>query len=191
MAKTMDLPAARLARIGGALYVTIIVLGVTEAAFIRERLVVSGNPAATAHNLSAMETLWRLGIASDFVVLICSIVLAMILYRLLRPVSSFLAGVAVFFNLVSLSVEAVADLLMVAAIVPLGHAKYLSAFTADQRVAFSSLSIRMYDYGFGVALIFFGVECVILGFLIYRSTYLPRTVGVLMTAAGAAYLINS
>jgi hypothetical protein len=49
----------------------------------------------------------------------------------------------------------------------------------------------MYDYGFGVALIFFGVECVILGYLIYRSTYLPKAVGVLMVAAGASYLINS
>ena len=181
----------RLARIGGALYVTIIVLGFCEAALIREPIVISGNAAATAANLMSMQSLWRLGIAADLVVLSCSIALAMILYRLLRPVSSLLAGIAIFFNLVSLTVEAVADLLLVAATLPLGHLPYLGAFTPDQRAAMSSLAIREYEYGFGVALIFFGFECVILGYLIYRSGYLPKAVGVGMYAAGTSYLINS
>ncbi|HJP59051.1 MAG TPA: DUF4386 domain-containing protein, partial [Gemmatimonadaceae bacterium] len=181
----------RLSRIGGGLYVTIIVLGFCEAALIREPIVVSGNAAATAANLMSMQGLWRLGIASDFVVLCCSIVLAMILYRLLRPVSSFLAGVAVLLNLVSFAVEATANLVLVAAMLPLSKASYLNAFTDDQKFAFSSLAIREYNYGFGAALIFFGLECVILGYLIYRSGYLPKTVGVLMCAAGTAYLVNS
>ncbi len=191
MATRAGVSVRRLSRIGGALYVTIIVLGFTEAAFIREPIVVSGNAAATAANLTSMESLWRLSIASDYLVLICSIALVMILYRLLRPVNLLLARIAVCFNLVSLTVEAVADLLLVAALLPLGRASYLGAFTADQRVALSSLAIRQFDYGFGAALIFFGVECLILGHLIYESGYLPKPVGVLMAAAGAAYLINS
>jgi hypothetical protein len=181
----------RLARIGGALYVTVIVLGFCEAALIRERLVVSGNAALTAENLRSMAGLWRIGIASDFVVLCCSIVLAMILYRLLSPVNALLAAIAIFFNLVCCAVEAVADLILVAAILPLGRAYYLSAFTSDQRSALTSFAIAEYNYGFGAALIFFGFECLILGYLIYFSDYLPKIVGALMFAAGTAYLINS
>jgi hypothetical protein len=115
----------------------------------------------------------------------------MILYRLLSPVNSLLAGIAIFFNLVSLTVEAVADLILVAVILPLGHAPYLGAFTPDQRSAVTYLAMVEYDYGFGAALIFFGFECLILGYLIYRSGYLPKIIGGLMFAAGSCYLINS
>ena len=181
----------RLSRIGGGLYITIIVLGFCEAALIRERLVVAGNAALTAENLRSMESLWRIGIASDFVVLACSIVLAMILYRLLSPVNPLLAGIAIFFNLVTFAVEAVSDLMLVGAILPLDRASYLNAFTPDQRSAMTQLAVAEYDYGFGAALIFFGFECLILGYLIYRSGYLPKVVGVLMFAAGTSYLINS
>jgi hypothetical protein len=181
----------RLSRIGGALYVTIIALGFCEASLIRERLIVSGNPALTAENLRSMATLWRLGIASDFVVLGFSTVLAIILYRLLSPVNPLLAAVAVFFNLVTCAVEAVADLMLVAAILPVGRASYLAAFTPEQRYAVTYLAMVEYDYGFGAALIFFGFECLILGYLIYRSDYLPKVVGGLMFAAGTCYLINS
>ena len=181
----------RLSRIGGALYLTIIALGFCEAALIRERIVASGNAALTAENLRSMESLWRLGIASDFVVLCCSIVLAMILYRLLSPVNALLAGIAILFNLITIAVEATSDLILVAAILPLGHASYLNSFTVDQRFAAASLATAAYDYGFGAALIFFGFECLILGYLIYRSGYLPKIVGVLMFAAGTCYLVNS
>jgi hypothetical protein len=191
MVSSADASIGRLSRIGGALYVTVILLGFLEAALIRERIVVSGNPAATAENLRSMATLWRVGVASDFVVLSCSIALMMILYRMLRPVDPVLAGIAVIFNIVSAAVEAVSDMLLIAAMLPAGRDSYLSAFTPDQRAAFSMMAIREYDYGFGVALIFFGFECVILGYLIYRSTYVPKVVGALMAAAGASYLTNS
>lgn len=179
----------RLSRIGGALYVIVIFLGMGEAV-LREGVVVGGDAAATALHLKTMERLWRLGIASDFIVLSCSIALAVILYRLLRPVGAVLAGMAIFFNLVSLAVEAAADLWLVAAMLPQGSARYLEALSEDQRSALTSLAIRQYEYGFNTALIFFGVECAILGYLIYRSDYLPRVLGGLMGLAGACYLVN-
>ncbi|HEY7215396.1 MAG TPA: DUF4386 domain-containing protein [Thermoanaerobaculia bacterium] len=178
-------------RIGGLLYLIIIVIGIFGEAFVRGRIVVAGDAAATAANLRAMEPLWRFGIAAELVLLSCAIALTLIFFILLRPVSRDLAYLAVFFNLVSIAVEAVAALNLVAALFPLGNAAYLKAFTPEQLQAMASLSVRSHGHGFGVALIFFGFVCIIVGYLIFRSGYLPRTIGVLMQIAGWCYLIDS
>jgi hypothetical protein len=180
-----------LSRIGGALYLIIIVLGLFGEAFVRSKIVVSGDAAATAANLRSMESLWRFGIAAEFVLLISTVALALIFFVLLRPVSRDLALLAVFFNLVSLAVEAVSALNLVAALLPLGNAGYLTAFEPEQLYAMATLSVRSHSYGFGVALIFFGCECLVLGYLIFRSGYLPKAIGVLMQIAGLCYLTNS
>jgi len=180
-----------LARIGGLLYLVIIVLGIFEEAFVRNRIVVSGDAAATAANLRSLESLWRLGIASESVLLICATALTLIFFVLLRPVSRDLALLAVLFNLVSIAVEAAVQLYLIGALFPLDNAEYLKAFTPEQLHVLARLPIRSHAYGFGVALIFFGCECLILGYLIFRSGFLPRAVGVLMQIAGLCYLVNS
>ena len=180
-----------LSRIGGVLYLIIIVIGLFGEAGIRDRIVVSGDAAATAANISSMEALWRFGIAAECFLLICTVALIPIFYVLLRPVSQELALAAVFFNLATVAVEADAALDLAAAMFPLGTAGYLKAFTPDQLYAMATIAIRSHSYGFGVALIFFGCECVLLGYLIFKSGYLPKTVGILMHIAGLCYLINS
>src|SRR5205814_1011991 len=102
-----------------------------------------------------------------------------------------LALLAVFFNLVSMAVEASNALNLIAALFPLGNAAYLTAFPPDQLYTMATLSIRSFEYGFGLALIFFGCDCLILGYLIFKSDYLPKAIGVLMQIAGLSYLINS
>jgi hypothetical protein len=105
----LDYRRARLlARIGGVLYLVIIAIGALGEAVVRGSIVVSGDAAATAANLRSMENLWRLGVAGEVVLLACASALTLILYLLLRPVSRNLAQAAVFFNLVSIAVEAVA-----------------------------------------------------------------------------------
>jgi hypothetical protein len=180
-----------LSRIGGVLYLIVIVLGLFGEAFVRNRIVVSGDATATAANLRSMESLWRLGIASEFFLLICATVLALILLVLLRPVSRDLALLAVFFNLVSIAIEASMGMALIEALFPLGDARYLEAFRPEQLHALASLSIKSHGHGFGVALIFFGCFCVMAGYLIFKSGYLPRAVGVLMQIAGLSYLIDS
>jgi hypothetical protein len=155
-------------RVGGALYALVIALGLLGETVVRGRV--------TPQNLQAMETLWRAGIASEFLLLACSTVVALILYVLLRPVNADLALLAIFFNLLSIAVEAAADLNLVNALSPLGNA---------------ALSMRAHAQGFGVALIFFGFFCVIAGYLIYASGYCPKAIGVLMQVAGFCYLANS
>jgi hypothetical protein len=180
-----------LSRIGGVLYLIIIVLGLFGEAVVRGRIVVPGDAAATAANLKSMESLWRFGIATELFLLICSVVLALILYILMRPVSKDLALLAAFFNLISVAIEAAYSLQLVEALFPLGNAGYLKAFAPEQLHAMASLSAKSHVYGFGVALIFFACFCLVIGYLIFRSGYLPKAVGVLMQIAGLSYLTNS
>ena len=192
MQHPLDAKRARLvARVGGVLYLIIIVLGALGEAVVRGSIVVAGNATATAANLRSMEWLWRLGVAGEIVLLTCATVLALILYVLLRPVSRDLALVAVFFNVVSISIEGVAAVSLTAALLPMTNAAYVNAFTPEQLNVMAMLSVRSHSIGFGIALIFFGVECVMLGYLISRSGYMPRAIGVLMQIAGVCYVINS
>lgn len=188
----LDANRARfVARAGGVLYLLIIVLGALGEGVVRGSIVVAGNATATAANLRSMEWLWRLGVVGEIVVLTCATALALVLYVLLRRVNRELALMAVFFNLVSIAIEGVAAVSLATALLPLASTSYLTAFAPEQIQAMAMLSIRSHTVGFGVALIFFGVECVILGYLIYRSAYMPRSIGILMQIAGVCYAVNS
>jgi hypothetical protein len=165
-----------LARVGGVLYLIIIAIGLFGEAFVRDRLIVSGNAAATAANIRSQESLWRFHIAAELLLLICAVVLLHILFVLLRPVSRELAWLAVFFNLVSITLEAAFAMYLLVALFPLGNAGYLKAFTPQQLYAMASLSVKSHGYGFGVSLIFFGCFCLIVGYLIFRSGYLPKAI---------------
>ncbi len=189
--RTVETSPQLYARIGGVLYLIIIVLGIFGEAFVRDRIFVSGDATATAANLRSMESLWRFGIATELLLLICATALTLIFFVLLRPVSRELALLAVFFNLVSVAVEAVAALGLVTALFPLGNAGYLKAFPPEQLYVMASLAIKSHSYGFGVALIFFGCVCLILGYLIFKSGFLPKAIGVLMQIAGLSYLTDS
>lgn len=179
------------ARIGGALYLVIIALGIFGEAFVRNRIIVSGDAAATAANITSMESLWRFGIASEFLVLICTIALAMIYFFLLRPVSKELNLLATFFRLVSIAVQAVAVLNLAAALFPLGNAASLKAFTQEQLYVLASLATKSHSYGYSLALLFIGCTFLIHGYLIFRSGFLPKVLGILIQVAGLGYLTNS
>ena len=189
--RTIETSPQLYARIGGALYLIIIVIGLYGEAFVRDRLIVSGDAAATAANIVSHESLWRFHIAAELFLLICAVALLLILFVLLRPVSRDLALLAVFFNLVSIGIEAATTMYLLEALFPLGNAGYLKAFTPEQLYAMASLSLKSHGYGFGVSLLFFGCLCLIVGYLIFKSGYLPKTIGVLMQIAGVCYLTNS
>ncbi|HKW34819.1 MAG TPA: DUF4386 domain-containing protein [Candidatus Acidoferrum sp.] len=179
------------ARVGGALYLVIIVIGLLGEAFVRDKLIVSGDAAATAKNIMASESLWRFHIAAELFLLICAIVLLMILFVLLRPVSRELTLLALFFNLVSIGLEAATAMYLIVALFPLGNAAYLKAFAPEQLYAMATLSLKSHGYGFGVSLLFFGCFCVVIGRVIFRSGFLPKSIGVLMQIAGLCYLTDS
>lgn len=179
------------ARIGGVLYLIIIALGLFGEAFIRDRLIVSGNATATAANIASMESLWRFGVAAELFLLLCAVTTTWIFFVLLRPVNGDLALLAVFFNLVSMALEAVIQLNSIAVLFPLDDVSYMKTFSPEQRSVLAFLSARVYSYGFGFSLIFFAGFCLITGHLIFRSGYLPKALGVLLQIAGLCYLTNS
>ena len=104
------------ARIGGILYLYIIVAGTLGQLFVRDKLIVSGDAEATANNIIASQLLWRTSIAAELIMLVCSVPLALIFYLLFRPVSKNLAMLAVFFDLVELAIDAANKLNLFAAL---------------------------------------------------------------------------
>ena len=179
------------ARVGGLLYLIIIVAGITGELFVRGSIIVSGDAAATANTLIASQSLWRAGIAGDLVMHLCDVGVMLVFYALLRPVSKHLALLAVLFNLVQTSVLVANKLNLLVPVFLLGDAAYLKAFSPQQLQALSYVSLRTHDFGFGVGLIFFGVECIVVGYLIFQSGYFPKLLGLLMQLAGVCYLTNS
>ncbi|HTG27016.1 MAG TPA: DUF4386 domain-containing protein [Methylomirabilota bacterium] len=108
-----------------------------------------------------------------------------------RPVSRNLALLAAFFNLVEVAIDGANKLNLFAALFLSGGADYLKAFEPHQLHALAYLSLKLFDYGFGISLVFFSFVCLIFGYLLFRSGCFPKTLGVLMTIAGLSYLTNS
>jgi len=189
MYKTVEASPQAYARIGGLLYLVIIVFGAFAEGFVTNNLVAPGDAAATAHNIMATPALWRLGVAGDFIVVLCAVPLLWIEYLLLRPVSKQLVLLAVLFNLVSLAVEAMSKLFLLLVMPILANADHTKAFEPQQLQMLASLALRSHDVAFNIALIFFGFTCLVNGYLIFKSGYLPRLIGVLMQIAGWSYLL--
>jgi hypothetical protein len=179
------------ARIGGILYLIIIIAGALSEIFIRGKLIVSGDAISTADNIMASQSLWRTGIAGDLLMHVCDVPLMLIFYVLLRPVNKNLALLAVLFNLIQTAVLVVNILNLLMPLFLLGNAEYLKVLEPNQLDTLTYLFLKLYDYGFGIGLIFFGFTCLVLGYLIFRSGYFSRILGVLMAIAGLSYLTNS
>ena len=178
------------ARVGGALYLIMIALGIFQEFFIRGRIMAGGDAAATFANLKKMEMLWRTGIATELLMVIISIVLSMILYVLTRPVHKELALLALLFYAIGLAVEGAYAIQLVEALFPLGRNAYLTAFTPGQLQAMTTLAMKTHVFGFGIVLLLLGPFFFVTGYLVFKSPYLPKPIGVLYQLAGLAYMFN-
>jgi hypothetical protein len=179
------------ARLGGALYLFIIMAGVYGEVIVRSNLIVAGNTAATAQKIMASELLFRSGVVGDLLMHVCDVPLTLIFYLLLRPVSKNLSLLSALFGLLQTAILCANKLNLVAVALLLGDADYLKAFEPRKLQALASLSLALHEYGFGIGLIFFGFGCLVAGYLIYQSGYFPKTLGILQTIAGVCYLVNS
>lgn len=179
------------ARIGGVLGLAIVALGIFAEAFVRGGVIVSGDAAATAGNIIESEHLFRLGFAGELVMLACDIAFALILYVLLKPVSRNLALLAAFFRLAMSAISGVNALNHIGALLILNGADYLSVFQPDQLYALAMLKLKMHTFGYHIALVFFGFHLLVLGYLIFRSDYLPKIIGLMLMIAAFCYWTNS
>jgi hypothetical protein len=180
------------ARVAGFLYLIVIVGGIFAEIFVRGRLVVHGDAAATAHNILAHELLYRLGFAVEvFYCAACNVPLTLIFYNLFKVVNKNVALLMVFFDLVVTAIESISMLAHFAPLVFLGGGHYLSVFTVEQLQAAAYMSLQLFEHGFAISLVFFGFDLLLLAYLILRSTFFPRLIGVLLAIEGLGYLINS
>jgi hypothetical protein len=178
-------------RAAGALLLLTMIGGFFGELYMPSRILVSDDPAATARNIVESSFLFRLGFAAYLVEAICDIALSLVFYVLLKPVDRNLALLAAFFGLVSTAVFAVGELFYFGASLPLGTAEYLASFSADQRNVLSMLSIRMYGLAAGIFMAFYGIATAVRGYLVYRSGYLPRVLGILMMLGGAGFIARN
>lgn len=188
---TEGLRPVTLARITGVLYLVIIVLGLFSELVVRGGAIVPGDPAATAGNILASEGLFRVGFAADVVVFLSDVAVAALLYALLRPVSEILALGAAFFRLVGTAVYSVNLLHQLAALLLVGGGATVTGLAPEQLQALALFFLELHGHGYDLGLVFFGVHCLALGYLLLRSEWFPGILGVLMALAGLGYLVGS
>ena len=182
--------SARLPHIAGICYLFVIGCGIFVAIFVRERLFVAGDPAATALAVSANEGLWRLGIAVHLIYLLAAATFTVVLYRIFRRVGPTLALLALVLSISDIAVEALLLNLLYVPLLALDGDGPAAVFNEPQRHAAAHLSIRMFHIGWSFALTLFAGFCTFTGILILRSTMIARFIGVLMIGAGLSYFLN-
>src|SRR5499425_1134839 len=177
-----------IARVTGLLYLLTILTGIFAQGFVSERLVVSGDAAATAGNILAHRSLFEWSFTVYMIEMACQIMTTALFYFLLRPVSRSLALVAAFLSLSGCIIKTFSRLFYIAPLFVLGGAEYLNVFNAGQLQALALLLLKVNDRGAAMALAFFGFESLLNGYLVFRSTFLPRILGVLSMLGGLGWL---
>ena len=175
------------ARIAGVFYLGTFVAGAL-AFFWGSGLVVSGDAAATARNILAHRALLELSVAANLLATACYIVVTALFYEIFRAVQRTASLVAAFFSLVGCASGAVSFVFLLAPLTVLGDTKYLSVFSVEELQALGLFFVNLYAKTYNLSLVFFGFYCLLIGWLVFRSTFLPRTLGVLMGLAGLGWL---
>jgi hypothetical protein len=178
-------------RFAGLLYVLFSIPGFFAIIYVPSKLIVHGNATATANNIAASETLFRLGIAAQLICQAGFIFVALALYDLLQGVNRRHASLWVILVVVAIPIAFLNELNSIAALVLVRGADFLSIFEKPQRDAMAMLFLSLHNEGLGVAEILWGLGFFPLGLLVYRSRFLPRFLGVWLAIDGFAYVIMS
>jgi len=176
------------ARITGAFYLLTILAGIFAQGFASGRLVVDGDAAATATNILAHRGLFQLGFAVYLVEMACQIAITALFYGLLKPAGRSVSLLAAFLGLTGCVIKTFSRVFFIAPLFILGGAHYLSVFSLEQLQALALLFLKVNDRGAAMALVFFGFYALLTGYLIIRSTFLPRILGALSALGGLGWL---
>lgn len=174
------------ARLAGFTYLGTIACGVYAEVFVRGAMFVRGDATATAQAVFASEPLFRFGLIADLAMLAAYIVVTILLYGLFRKGSPYLSAVAAAFSLIGIAVLA-CDTLLLTMVLRLHDLPPPASSLAET----AYLLLRVHGDGYKVSLVFFGVYCLMLGWLVWRERIIPIAVGVMVAAAGACNIINS
>jgi hypothetical protein len=178
-------------RFVGLIYVLISIPGFFALIYVPSKLIVDGNATATASNIAASETLFRVGIACNLISQILFMWVALALYDLLKGVNQRHASLMFGLIVVSIPIALLNELNAIAALILVHGADFLSLFDKPQRDALAMLFLNLHDQGFVVAEIFWGLWLFPLGLLVYRSGFIPRILGILLILDCFKYVVNS
>ncbi len=180
-----------MARFTGFLYLVIAIAAAVAHFYVPAQLVVPGDAATTANNILASEPLFRIGIASEYLILLSEVALSVMLFILFKPVSKTLALVAAAFRLTMTTIHAVNLVNSFFVLLLLNSTGYMAAFDVDQVHALVQIFLDAHSAGFAIGIVFLIPHVFLLGYLIIRSGYVPRILGILFLLAGCGYLIDS
>lgn len=173
----------RTARTAGWLYLLMVPLGVLGLIYVPTVMVVPGSPGTTAGNILANEGLFRLSIASALVVQLVNLALVLTLYKLLRPVGERTARMMVIFLVLGMPIAMLNEVNHVAAL--------LLARQGEAAYPLMTLFLEMHEAGLQTAGIFWGLWLFPMGYLVYRSGYIPGIIGILLMIGCVGYLVDS
>src|SRR5437588_11411070 len=176
------------ARITGALYLLTILTGIVAQGFVSENLVVDGDAAGTATNILTHKHLFELGFTVYLIEMACQIAITALFYDLLKPAGRSVSLVAAFLGLAGCVIKTFSRVFFITPLFVLGGSHYLSVFSTEQLQALALLLLKVNDRGAAVALVFFGLYALLTGYVILRSTFLPRFLGVLSVLGGLGWL---
>lgn len=189
--RIVDLSQRKAARVAGVLYLLVIVFGVFVELVVRSRIIVPGDAATTASNIMTSEWLFRIGFASDILMILSFLLLPLAFYVLFKPVNKRLALLVVILVSVSVPLMLVNMLIYVSPLVFLSGADYLAVFSAEQLNSLAMSSFDLYTAGVLLATLFHGLWLLPLGYLVYKSGYFPRVFGVLLMLACLGFVLET
>ena len=178
------------ARIAGGFWLLCIVAGIVGF-MASGPLIVVNDAAATAANILANESLFRVGFAANLISGVAYVGVTVFMYYVLKPVSRSLSLLAAFFGLAGVAIGGIAWVSNLAPLSLLHGDQYLSVFTASQLQAMALAALNLQTHVFFIGMVFFGIQCISIGYLVARSTFLPRVLGVLVAIGGTCYVIAS
>jgi hypothetical protein len=175
-------------RILAALYLFVIIGGISAQVFIADQLIVYDDAAQTASNVLAHQSLYRLGFTIFMLEMVAQVGVSLLFYDLLKPVNRSVARASTVIGLTGSGIKTLARLFYYAPLILLGGASYLSAIPQAQLEAWSLTFIRINNQAAAIGLIFFGFETLLRGWLVFKSEFLPRFLGVLSIISGLGWL---
>lgn len=185
-----EVPLQKIARLAGLLYLLLAVLGFFAIMYVPSQIMVWDDATETMNNLLTKEFLFRTGIASHLISSVVFLLLAFVLYRLLRSVNEYWAKLMVAIVVVQIPIVLFNEALHVSALM-IAKGNLLESIDLVQREGFVTLFLKTYSYGIIILEIFMGLWLIPLGQLVYKSNILPRFLGVLLIAGGIAYIVES
>ena len=178
----------KISRVAAFVFLIIFFLGMSAEFFIRPGMIVPGDAAATIKNIAASESLFRLSLVSDLIRLMFLMLLPLVLYKLLKPVNKNIASLMVIFALVTVPISMLNELNHFAVLLLSSGAGYLTAFKADQLNALVMFFLELRKYGTFITQ-FFSFWVLLLGYLVFKSGFLPRILGILLMLGGLCYTV--